>query len=211
MSEQTTLKIESRNGVGTGMSRAVRRQGLVPGIVYGGDKEPELVQVADLAVKRVMHVPGFSAKVFDIELNGKNQKALVRDIQLHPVTDRPIHIDFMRVNAKTSVHVHVPLHFIEENCPGLKSGGVLNQVIHDLEIVAPADSIPDHIDVKLEGMQIGDSYHTVDLPLPKGVKVAHLDRDITVATIVAPTLRTEEETTPAEADAAASAEAEDKK
>lgn len=203
MSEQTTLTIESREGMGTGMSRAVRRKGLVPGIMYGDQKEPELIQVDDLTVKRVMHTPGFSAKVFNIDLNGKNQKVLVRDIQLHPVTDRPIHIDFMRVNAKSSVHVHVPLHFIETNCPGLKSGGVLNQVLHSLEIVAPADSIPSHLDIILEGMQIGDSYHTVNLPLPEGVKVAHLDRDITLATIVAPTLRTEEETPAAEAPAEA--------
>lgn len=193
MTNQTTaLILTSREGSGTGAARAVRREGCIPAVLYGDGKKPEHLKIDIRPIVKGMDAAGFTSKVLDLEVDGKIQKAVVRDIQLDPVTDRPIHVDFMRVSGKSLIHIHVPLEFVnEEKCPGIKRGGVLNIVLHEIEVVCPANTLPDRLTVDLEGLNIGDSLHVDVLNLPKDARVAHLDRDNTLATIVAPTVMKE--------------------
>lgn len=190
--QQETLILEKREASGTGASRAIRREGFIPAILYGNKEDPELLKVDIRPIIKGMHTSGFMSKVLDLEIGGKIQEAIVRDIQLHPVTDRPIHVDFLRVSSQSLLHIHVPLEFANKTkSPGLKKGGVLNIILHEIEIVCPADKIPDRLTVDLEKLEIGDSLHSEILVLPEGAKLAHPERDNTLATVVTPTLMTE--------------------
>lgn len=185
MSAIETIVVQPRTSSGTGAARATRREGLVPGIVYGNNKEPQLVSLDPRVLVREMYKPGFFSRLFTISLEGKEESVLAKDIQLHPVSDAPIHVDFQRVSKTAKIHVNIPIIFInEDKSPGVKKGGIVNVVNHSLEVICPAGSIPEQFTVDLAGMDINQAVHIEDLKLPAGVVAAHADRDHTIATIV---------------------------
>ncbi|MBF0373394.1 MAG: 50S ribosomal protein L25/general stress protein Ctc [Alphaproteobacteria bacterium] len=189
MSEMSALSVKLRDRAGKGAARQTRRDGLVPGVIYGDKKPPVLISVVPRAIVIEMMKPGFHTRLFNLDLgDGRTERALARDLQIHPVTDVPVHIDFMRVSADGVVHVAIPVHFInEDKSPGIKRGGVLNVVRHEIDVTCPADSIPPFIEVDLAGRNIGESIHIASLTLPEGV-IPVVHRDFTVATIAAPTV-----------------------
>ena len=200
MSDQLTLPAEARDRAGKGASRALRRDGRVPAVVYGEKKEPLSIHVEEKLLNKMLSTGHFMNSVVMIDLKGKAHRTLPKAIDFHPVSSRPIHVDFLRIGEHTKVHVAVPLRFDnEEAAPGLKRGGVLNTVIHELEIVCDAASIPNEIHIPLDGLDIGDAVHISQVKLPSGVAPANAEEDFTVATIVAPSAMKseEEETAPA--------------
>ena len=207
MPQVTDIKVKPRERAGKGAARATRRADLVPGVVYGGKAEPSLIAVEPRTLTTLMHKPNFRTMIFQMEIEGaKVERTMAMDVQVHPVTDRPIHVDFRRIDKNTVVRVPVPVHFLNEGAsPGIKLGGVLNIVRHDIEVYAKPDEIPDFIEVDLTGLKIGDSVHINALALPKGLKPT-IARNFTVCSIAPPTVMTETETTTAaaaEGDAAA--------
>ena len=203
MSQVLSLKAELRNGAGKGVARATRKQGLVPAVIYGANKEPTLIAVSEKELWKLLNKGFFMNSTVEVEVNGSVELTLPRDVQFHPVTDRPLHVDFLRVAANTTVTVAVPVRFEDEALsPGLKRGGVLNIVRHEVELVCPADQIPDELVVSLKGLEINDSLHLSHLTLPAGVTTVIQDRDATIATIVAPSgLKSEEAAAEGEANA----------
>jgi large subunit ribosomal protein L25 len=202
MSDQLTLPAEARDGLGKGASRALRRDGRVPAVVYGEKKEPLSIHVEEKLLSKMLSTGHFMNSVVMIDFKGKPHRTLPKAVDFHPVTSRPIHVDFLRIGEHTKVHVAVPMRFDnEEAAPGLKRGGVLNVVVHELEIVCDAASIPAEIHIPLDGLEIGDSIHISQVKLPNGVTPANTEEDFTVATIVAPSAMKaeEEETAPADA------------
>lgn len=191
--------VESRPGVGGGASRALRRTGHIPGVLYGGDKENVPLSIDVRHVVKGLNTPGFYTTIFELNVNGKKEQALVREVQVHPVTDQPVHVDFWRVSKGTKIHVNIPVHFInEEKSPGIKRGGVLNIVVHTLDVSCSPENIPEAITIDLAGLEIGASIHLDQIGLPKGVAATHPERDNTLATIVAPTVQKEVEETSTE-------------
>jgi large subunit ribosomal protein L25 len=187
MSDNTTISAEQRERVGKGSARAARRAGLVPAVIYGDKKEPVGINLSAREITRIVHQPGIFGRLLDIEISGQKHTVLTRDIQFHPVTDVILHMDFLRVSGSAKVAVAVPVEFInEDNCPGLRIGGVLNVVRYEVELLCPATAIPEKITVDLDGVKIGDSIHISAIPLPDGVKPTITDRDFTVATIASP-------------------------
>jgi large subunit ribosomal protein L25 len=195
MSDQLTLPAEARDRAGKGASRALRRDGRVPAVVYGEKKEPLSIHVEEKLLAKMLSTGHFMNSVVMIDYQGKPQRTLPKAVDFHPVTSRPIHVDFLRIGEHTKVHVAVPLRFDnEEDSPGLKRGGVLNVVQHEIELVCDAAEIPEELHIDLTGLDIGDSIHISQVTLPKGAKAAIDDRDFTVATIVAPSaMKAEEE------------------
>lgn len=194
MTDVISLPASARERAGKGAARATRRAGNIPAVVYGNKEAPTLIAVEPKLLKQQLGRSGFFTRLFDIDVGGKTQRVLPRDVQYHPVTDQPIHVDFMRVSANSTVTVEVPVQFINEGqSPGLKKGGVLNIVRHEVELVCPVTAIPQHITVDLAGRDIGDSIHISMITLPDGVRPAIADRDFTVATVAAPTVQAEEE------------------
>ncbi len=187
MSETIALPAELRERVGKGAARAVRRAGRVPAVIYGDRKDPLTISLDPRDVDRELHRPGFFATLFDVEVGGKKHRVLPRDVQLDPVSDRTVHVDFLRVAQDTEVTVNVPVNFMnDEESPGLKRGGVLNIVRHEIEFSCRADAIPQQIDLDLTGLDIGDSVHISMIRLPEGVTPTITDRDFTIATVAAP-------------------------
>ena len=187
MSEQLTLPAEARERAGKGASRALRREGRVPAVIYGEKKEPVSVHVEEKLLVKMMSNGHFMNSVVMVEVGGKPNRTLPKDVQFHPVTSRPIHVDFVRIGEHAQVHVNVPVRFVDEDdAPGLKRGGVLNVVRHELELVCDAARIPGEIVISLAGLDIGDAVHISHVDLPEGSKSAIDDRDFTVATVVAP-------------------------
>lgn len=204
MSEQLTLPAESRERAGKGASRALRRDGRVPCVIYGDKKEPVQVHVEEKVLAKMLSTGHFMNSVVMVEVEGKANRTLPKDVQFHPVTSRPIHVDFLRIGAHSQVHVNVPVAFVnEELAPGIKRGGVLNIVRHDLELICDAAKIPDQIEIDLTGLDIGDSVHISAIKLPEGSKSAIDDRDFTVVTVVAPSAMKSEEGDTTQADAGA--------
>ena len=194
MSEQLTLPAEQRERAGKGASREVRRSGRVPAVIYGDKKEPLTVHVEEKLLTRMLSNGHFMNTVVMIDAGGKAHRTLPKDVQFHPVSSRPIHVDFLRIGEHSQVHVNVPVHFTdEEESPGIKRGGVLNIVRHDLELICDAAEIPEQINISLTGFDIGDSIHISAIELPKGSKSAIDDRDFTIATLVAPSAMKSEE------------------
>ncbi|MEO5325744.1 50S ribosomal protein L25/general stress protein Ctc [Mesorhizobium sp. CC13] len=184
MSETYELKAEARELVGKGSAREVRRNGKVPAVIYGDKQPPLAIALSYKDVFYKIHGGGFLTTVATIDVDGKKIKVLPKDYQLDPVRDFPMHVDFLRVGANTEVNVQVPVHFInEEKSPGIKRGGTLNIVRHEVELHCPANAIPEFITVDLDGTDIGDSIHISAVKLPKGAKPVISDRDFTVATI----------------------------
>lgn len=183
MSDQLTLAAETRDRAGKGASRALRRDGRVPAVIYGNKKNPESIHLEEKALMRALGTGHFMNTV--VMING--QRTLPKDVAFHPVTERPLHVDFLRISAHATVTVAVPVVFLdEEEAPGLKKGGVLNIVRHELELVCDASNIPTQIEISLKGRDIGDTVHISDVTLPKGTESAIDDRDFTIATLIAP-------------------------
>ena len=195
MSDQLTLPAEARDRAGKGASRALRRDGRVPAVVYGEKKDPLSIHVEEKLLTKMLNTGHFMNSVVMIDLGGKAHRTLPKAVDFHPVTSRPTHVDFLRIGEHTKVHVAVPMRFDnEEAAPGLKRGGVLNVVVHELEIVCDAANIPAEIHIPLDGLEIGDSIHISNVKLPNGVTPANTEDDFTVATIVAPSaMKSEEE------------------
>lgn len=204
MSDQLTLSAEARDRAGKGASRHLRREGRVPAVIYGAGQEPQGIHVEEKLLVRQLGTGHFMNSVVMIELDGQRIRTLPKDVQFHPVTDRPLHADFLRIGEHTKVHVNVPVRFEdEEGAPGIKRGGVLNIVKHEIELVVDAAEIPDEIVVKLTGLEVGESVHISNVTLPRGAAPAIDDRDFTIATIVAPSaLKSSEGEAQAEAEGA---------
>ena len=186
MSDTLTLPAETRRA-GKGASRALRREGRVPAVVYGGKDEVLSIHVEEKELRRQLGTGHFFNSVVDVVVGGKKVRALPKDVAFHPVNDRPLHVDFLRLAKDAKVHVNVPVHFANEDAsPGLKRGGVLNIVRHELDLVCDADAIPEEISIDVTGLDVGDSIHISHVTLPAGSASAIADRDFTIATIVAP-------------------------
>ncbi|HEY4136187.1 MAG TPA: 50S ribosomal protein L25/general stress protein Ctc [Alphaproteobacteria bacterium] len=207
MADIVSLPASARERAGKGAARATRRAGQIPAVVYGSKETPTLIALDPKTLKQQLSRSGFFTRLIDVDVEGKKQRVLPRDVQYHPVTDQPIHVDFMRVAADATVTVSVPVMFVNETAsPGLKKGGVLNIVRHEVDLLCHADSIPPHLTVDLTGREIGDSIHISMIALPSGVRPTIADRDFTIATVAAPTVQTEEEVRPTAAAEAAPAE-----
>ncbi|MFC3076280.1 50S ribosomal protein L25/general stress protein Ctc [Shinella pollutisoli] len=181
------LKAETRERVGKGSSRELRRNGLIPAVIYGDKQPPLAIAVSTKDVTLRIHAGGFKTTVATIDVNGEKIRVLPKDYQLDPVRDFTMHVDFLRVSGDTHVVVEVPVHFVnEDKAPGIKAGGVLNIVRHAVELHALADNIPDSITVDLTGLKVGDGVHISNVTLPKGTSPVITDRDFTIATIAAP-------------------------
>jgi len=187
MSKIVQLKATARGQGGKGASRAVRREGRVPAVVYGDKKEPQLVSLAYNELQPHVQSGRFLSTLIDLEVEGKTVRAIPRDIQFEPVRDFITHVDFLRLGANARIAVDVPVHFKnQESCPGIKKGGVLNIVSHEIALYCPADFIPDDIIVDLANLEMGKSIHIGDIQLPANVVPVSRDRDLTIATITAP-------------------------
>ncbi|HEV7464452.1 MAG TPA: 50S ribosomal protein L25/general stress protein Ctc [Methyloceanibacter sp.] len=185
MAEAIELKAWARPRSGKGGARATRRDGRIPGILYGEKHEPQTIAVDYRAITQQLHTGHFQSTIFTLNVDGTKMRVIPHGVQLDPVRDFPIHVDFLRVGKDALVNVEVPVRFLNEAAsPGLKRGGVLNVVRHEIQVRCPADAIPDHFDVDLTGLEIGDSVHISAITLPKGVRPTTTERDFTVATIV---------------------------
>ena len=187
MSEQLTLSAESRERAGKGASRALRNSGRVPAVIYGGNAEPTIIHVEEKALVKALMTGHFFNSVVELELSGKTHTTLPKDVAFHPVNDRPLHVDFYRVSKDTKLTVEVPVIFInEDKSPGLKRGGVLNIVRHEVELACDASHIPESLEIDMTGFDVGDSIHISAVKLPAGAVPTITDRDFTIATVVAP-------------------------
>lgn len=204
MSDALTLPAEARERAGKGASRHLRREGRVPAVIYGGKEEPQLIHVEAKELVRLLGTGHFMNSIVNLKVGGKNVRTLPKDVALNPVTDRPEHVDFFRLAKNAKVEVQVPVVFInEELAPGLKKGGVLNVVRHELELVCESEKIPSEIEIDVTGKDVGDSIHISDVTLPEGSESAITDRDFTIATLVAPSALKKAEGDTSSADAAA--------
>jgi large subunit ribosomal protein L25 len=188
MADTNTIAAAVRERAGKGAARATRRSGRVPAVIYGNKIEPTLISIDPIELRRNLGQPGFFAHVFEVNVGGEVERVIARDVQFDPVTDRPIHVDFMRFSASTKLNIEVEVRFLnEDTCPGLKEGGVLNVVRHTVELICSPDHIPECIFVDLAGLMIGDSMHISAVELPADVRPT-IARDFTIATIAAPTV-----------------------
>ena len=187
MSDVTHVSANLRDRVGKGSARAARRAGMVPAVIYG-DKQPALgIELEARVIRKIIHEPGIFSRLLNIDVDGKSITVLTRDIQFHPVSDEALHFDFLRVGKSSTISVAIGVEFInEDKCPGLRIGGVLNVVRHEVELNCPADAIPEKITVDLDGIKVGDSIHISSIELPEGVEPTITDRDFTVATLQSP-------------------------
>jgi large subunit ribosomal protein L25 len=209
MREMQELVAQPRAEKGKGAAYRARQKGLLPGIVYGGKGEPQNVQLDERAFVKVYSTGGMLSRLFMLDLDGKKTRVIPRDIQVDPVTDRPIHVDFLRLEKGARVSIAIPVHFKNHaESPGLKRGGVLNIILHEVDLMCPADNVPEFLEIDLAGLDIHDSVHISSVKLPEGVKPVNTREDFTVATIVVPTTYVEEVVAApaAEGEAAAAAE-----
>lgn len=187
MSDIIKLDVEPRERAGKGASRAARREGFVPAVIYGGKETPSNIKIERRVLEKLLNTGTFTTSVCEISDGGKKVRTFPRDVQFHPVTSVPMHVDFLRLVKGDSIILEVPVNFLnEEESPALKEGGVLNVVRFSIEVSAPVDAIPDSIDVDLAGLEMGASVHISEITLPEGVTPTITDRDFTIATIVAP-------------------------
>ncbi len=192
MAKSYPLVAQTRDRAGKGIARALRREEKVPAVIYGDNKEPVLISLDSRDVEMEYHKAHMFTMLCDIEIDGKKTSVLARDIQTHPVTDRVVHVDFLRVTKKTKIAVQVPVNFInEDQCKGLEEKGILNVVRHELELMCSATHIPEHIDVDLSPFEIGDTIKMSNATLTDGATSVE-ERDVTIATIAAPRVMDEE-------------------
>jgi large subunit ribosomal protein L25 len=210
MPEIISLSAEPRISVGKGAARATRRSGRVPGIIYGDGKDPMTISFEPRELSRAINRAGFFATIVDVSVDGAVHRTLAREVQYHPVTDTALHVDLMRVGAGAQVSVSVPVSFINhENAPGLRRGGILNVIRHNIDIVCAVDAIPDRVVVDLNGLEIGDSVHIEAVEMPAGVRAVIGSRDTTIASVAASSAVREEAMAAAQTAAAAPEEGEE--
>jgi len=198
MAATRTLMATPRAGSGKGAARHSRREGRIPGVVYGGGDAPELVSLDYREINKLIHSGHFLTTIFEFEAGGAKQRVIPRDYQLDPVKDQPLHVDFLRLSPGASLRVAVPVHFVNQDvCPGIKRGGSLNVVRHAIEMRVPADAIPNAVIVDLANLQINDSVHITQISLPEGCKPTQRERDFTIASIAPPLVAVEETPAPA--------------
>jgi large subunit ribosomal protein L25 len=208
MAQVQELKAETREGRGKGPAYQARLKGLIPGVIYGGKGEPETVNVDARTLERHIEKGSFLTTLLMLDVAGKKTRVIPRQLQLDPVSDRPVHVDFMRLAEGATVRLDVPVHFKGQGeSPGIKKGGVLNIVRHEMELICPADRIPNEVLVDVSKLDINESIHLSALNLPEGVKSTIRGRDFTVCSIVAPTSVIEEQRAAAAAAAAPVVEA----
>jgi large subunit ribosomal protein L25 len=205
-----TLEIQARENSGTGAARAVRRQGFIPAVVYGNDLAPVNVSVEARLIAKELKTPGILSRLYAVKVANKDERVLIRDIQFHPVSDRPIHIDFIRISKDGKVTVDVAVHVInEDKCPGVREGGVVNLLHHSMQISCSPESIPASIDIDLSGVEVNGHVYLSEIKLPEGVTVPYPDYYETLATVTA--FKEEKEASivemPAEGDAATAEDA----
>ena len=194
MSDYAVLEAAARDRAGKGAARAIRREGRVPGVIYGGGRDVVLLTMDPRVLNARMRRTGFFATQFHVDVAGEKHRVLPKEVQFHPVTDDPIHVDFLRVTDRTRVTVEIPVRFVnEEAAPGLEVGGVLSVVRHTVEVATAAGNIPEEIVVDLSGMEIGDSVRIGSISLPEGVRPTIADRDFMIASIAAPMQIVEDE------------------
>ena len=199
MSQDSQIIVNKRENSGTGSSRSLRKEKKVPGIIYGEKKDPIAIVLDEKTLKIKIKDPTFFSKQCEVKFNDEVINVLPKDLQLHPVKESILHIDFLRVGENTTVTLFVPVKFINENnCPGLKQGGVLNVVRREIELITLVSKIPESLEANLDGLEIGDSVHISSITLEEGVKPTISDRDFTIATIAPPTVMKVEEEKPAE-------------
>ena len=187
MATVVKIQAEARDRVGKGASRAVRREGFVPAVIYGDNKDPESIKIPMNEVVRLLNRGGFMSHTYEIIVGKKKANVLPRDLQLHPVSDAPMHIDFLRLGKGATVTMSVPVKIVgEEVAPGVKRGGVVNYTRHDIEVNVPADSIPEFIEADISNLELNEAVKISDITLPEGVEPTITDRDFTVCAIVAP-------------------------
>ena len=187
MSENTLISADLRNRVGKGSARAARRAGKIPAVIYGDKKQPISIEIEARMMRKIINEPGIFSRLLDINVDNGKHTVLMRDIHFHPVTDDPMHFDFLRVSQSSTVSVSVGVEFINEAiCPALKIGGVLNIVRYEVELNCLPTSIPEKITVDLSEAKIGDSIHISAVELPEGVTPTITDRDFTIATLQSP-------------------------
>lgn len=211
MSETYELKAEARERVGKGSARELRRNGLIPAVIYGDKQPPMPIALPYKEVTLKIHAGGFMTTIATIDVDGKKVRVLPKDYQLDPVRDFTMHVDFLRISKDTKVVVEVPVHFEnEEKSPGIRRGGVLNVVRHHVEVHCPANAIPEFFMADLAGLDINDGVHISNITLPEGVTPTITDRDFTIATIATPAaLRSEEDEAAEEAETEAAADEEE--
>ena len=191
------LSASPREKTGKGGARQARRDGQVPGVVYGGDETPVAVNLNYRDVHLRILQGGFLTTVVTLDVGGKKIRTIPRDYQLDPVRDFPVHIDFLRLAEGQAIKVVVPVHVVgQEKCPGVKRGGTLQIVEHSVELMVPSDAIPDYVEASVEGLDIGSSVHLNDVKLPNGAKATSAE-NVTLVTVVAPSGMKEEEAAPA--------------
>ena len=187
MSQTVNISAASRDRAGKGAARAIRREGRVPGVIYGDKKDPQMISMEYRELMKQVQTGRFLSTLVDIDVDGTKVRAIPRDVQFDPVRDFIIHVDFLRLGKGAKIAVQVPVHFVNEGASkGLKRGGVLNVVRHEVEVNCPADEIPDGFEIDLAGLDIGDSIHASSVTLPEHVTFTITDRDFTIATIAAP-------------------------
>ncbi|MCC7427322.1 MAG: 50S ribosomal protein L25/general stress protein Ctc [Alphaproteobacteria bacterium] len=207
MVEIVKIDAAARERAGKGAARATRRAGMVPAVIYGGKQAASLIALDPRILLRELHKPGWRSHLYDVTANGRTERCLLRDVQLHVVTDRPQHADFQRLAAGEPIHVAIAVRFLNaERSPGIKRGGVLNVVRHEVDVICTPENIPDVIEVDLAELDIGASVHISAIKLPESVRPTITDRDFTICSVAAPT-KLEVEAKPAEGEAAAAAAA----
>ena len=187
MSDITVISANQRDRVGKGSARAARRAGMVPAVIYGNKQAALGIELEARVIRKIIHEPGIFSRLLKISVGGEEITVLTRDIQFHPVSDEALHFDFLRVSETSTISVAIGVEFInEDKCPGLRIGGNLNVVRHEVELNCPANAIPEKITIDLDGVKVGDSIHISAIELPEGVTPTITDRDFTVATLQSP-------------------------
>ena len=195
MAETKSLAASVRSAVGKGAARSVRREGRIPGVIYGGGEPPTPIALSWHEVNKLIYAGHFMTTTFDIDVDGEKQRVIPRDYQLDPIKDRPLHVDFLRLKAGQKITVEIPVHAIgQDDSPGLKAGGAVNIVRHVIELSVPADAIPENIEIDVSKMVIGDSVHVSEMKLPRGARLANAgDAEFAVLTLAPPVVEPEPE------------------
>lgn len=187
MAEQTVILAQPRSRAGKGAARAVRNLGRIPAVIYGGKEEPQLISIETKQITKQLNTGTLMSRVYVVDVEGQQTRVIPRDVQMHPVKDTPIHVDFLRLAPGAKVALMIPVHFInQETCPGLKRGGVLNVVRHEIELLVNADNIPPFLEVDLDGLDIHDSVHISHVKLPSDARPTITDRDFTIVSVAVP-------------------------
>ena len=192
MTDTIPIVAERRERIGTGAAREARRSGRLPAVIYGNQIDPVAITFDPKQIQKQIDSPGFHSHIFEIDVEGSKHRVLARDLQTHPVSGKPIHLDFLRFSARSTVTVDVTIVLEgEDECPGLKLGGLVNMPSHMIQLVCRADSIPESLTVDISSLNIGDAIHVRDLALPSGAELGTADSDATVVGIAAPKVAVE--------------------